>query len=142
MKTTAQSSSEKELKTIHIDTLEWKSNLQFIENEIQFINQLLNSYVFEPTTPNLFERLQEYKKQIVDTEEEILKMKEGIRKHENQLGGMLECDTISCDNSYYQEHELMKMSYDQLFKNFRKLKSEIFGYAGGILKQRKNNTNT
>ncbi|MBQ0734786.1 hypothetical protein [Aquimarina celericrescens] len=137
MKTTIKPTSEKQLKEIHLDALEWKSSLYFIEGEIQFINQLLNSYVFEPTTPNLFERLQEYKEQLKKVEEQIESLHKSIRKHESQLGGMLECDTISCDHDYYQEHESLKITYSKFYKNFRELKSKVFGYAGGILKKKK-----
>ncbi len=137
MKTIIKPTSEKELKEIHLDTLEWKSSLQFIEGELQFINQLLNSYVFEPTTPNLFERLQEYKEQITKIEEEIEDIYRNIRKHESELGGMLECDTISCDHTYYQDHELLEVTYKKFYKKFRELKSDVFRYAGGILKAKK-----
>ena len=137
MKPTIKPTSEKELKQIHLDALEWKSSLHFIENEIQFIDQLLNSYVFEPNTPNLFERLQEYKKQISKIEEEIQNLHQNIRKHESELGGMLECDTVSCDHEYYQEHELLETTYNKFYKKFRELKSNVFGYAGGILRTKK-----
>ncbi len=137
MKTAANITAEKDLKDIHFDTLEWKSSLQFIIGEIHFINQLLNSYVFEPTTPNLFERLQEFKEQIVKVEEEIQSMNQSIRKHESELGGMLECDTISCDSFYYKEHQSLKKMFDNFCKTFRELKSDVFSYAGGILKKKK-----
>ncbi|GAA4272860.1 hypothetical protein U6A24_06225 [Aquimarina gracilis] len=137
MKPTIKPTAEKELKEIHLDALEWKSSLQFINRELKFINQLLNSYVFEPNTPNLFERLQEYKAQIQKVEEEIESLHQSIRKHESELGGMLECDTISCDHEYYMEHELLKTSYNTLYKKFRELKSNVFGYAGGILKTKR-----
>ncbi|MEW7290022.1 hypothetical protein [Aquimarina sp. 2304DJ70-9] len=137
MKTAAKPSLEKELKEIHLETLDWKSSLQFIKGEIHFINQLLNAYVFEPNTPNLFERLQEYKEQITIAEKEIQNINQSIRKHESVLGGMLEFDFISYDHSYYQEHELMKITFDDFFKNFRKLKANIFNYTGNILKKKK-----
>ncbi len=137
MKTIIKPMSEKELKEIHLDALEWKSSLYFIEGEVQFINQLLNSYVFEPTTPNLFERLQEFKEQITKVEKEIQLVHQNIRKHESELGGMLDCDTISCDHAYYHEHELLKNSFNEFYKKFRELKSKVFGYAGGILKTKK-----
>ncbi len=137
MKTATPPSPKKELKEIHLDTLDWKSSLHFIEVETQFINQLLNSYVFEPTTPNLFEQLQGFKEQIVKMEEEIQHIHKSIQKHENELGGILERDTISYDDSYYQEHELMKMTFDDFYKNFRKLKADVFNYTGGILKKKK-----
>ncbi|WP_103864148.1 hypothetical protein [Aquimarina sp. I32.4] len=135
--TTTTIVSEKGLKDIHLDILEWKSNLQFIKDEAHFINQLLNSYVFEPTTPNLFERLQSFKEQMIFIANELENIHTNIRKHESELGGMLECDTISCDTLYYKEHESLKKSFDNFYKISKKLKSEIFQYAGSILRKNK-----
>lgn len=137
MGTQINSASEKELKDFHLDTLDWKSSIQFIETEIQFIKQLLNSYVFEPNTPNLFERLQEFKSQIEDVETKIQTIHLEIRKHESELGGMLECDTVSCDTAYYKEHNRLKNQFNDFYKKFRELKSKIFTYAGGVLKSSK-----
>ena len=130
--------TEKQLKHIHFVTLEWKSSLEFIKGEIQFIQQLLNSYVFEPNTPNLFERLEEYKEQLSKIVVEADQLMKSIRKHESELGGILECDTIAEDHSYYQEHELMNVTFEKFYKNFRKLKADVFAYAANILKRRKN----
>lgn len=131
------SKARKELKEMHINILKWKSSLRFIQGEIHFINQLLNSYVFEPNTPNLFERLQEFQEQIVSVEKEIQRINQDIRKHESELGGVLECDTISCDSFYYKTHTSMKAVFDDFYKNFNKLKSDVFHYAGGILRKNK-----
>ncbi|WP_109299396.1 hypothetical protein [Aquimarina sp. AU474] len=133
----SSNSKEKDLKEMHFDALEWKSTLQFIEEEMLFINQLLHSYVFEPTTPNLFERLQEFKLEIKNIEKQKEKLHEEIQKHENQLSGVFECDTISCDHYYYKEHEILKKHFSNFYKRFRMLKSEVFGYTGGILKNNK-----
>ncbi|AXT58149.1 hypothetical protein D1815_21175 [Aquimarina sp. AD1] len=137
--TTETNTMSSDLKDIHFDTLEWKSSLQFIEGELLFINQLLQSYVFEPTTPNLFERLQQFRQGIENIEKEISKLHQKIRKHESELGGMLECDTISCDHYYFDEHKELRNHFYNFYKNFRTLKSEVFQYAGGILKKNKNN---
>ncbi|GGX18809.1 hypothetical protein [Aquimarina muelleri] len=137
MATEINGTSEKELKDFHLDILDWKSSIQFIETEIQFVKQLLNSYVFEPNTPNLFEKLQEFKDQMEDVENEIQAIHLGIRKHENELGGMLECDTISCDTVYYKEHDRLSNLFNDFYKKFRQLKLKTFSYAGGILKNNK-----
>ncbi len=129
--------SEKGLKNIHFDVLEWKSSLYFIKDEIFFINQLLNSYVFEPITPNLFEQLHEFRLQIEKIELILEELSDQIKKHENQLGGMMECDTISCDHFYNKNHESLSDALRDFYKNFRKLKSEVFSYVGGILRKNK-----
>jgi len=60
-----------------------------------------------------------------------------IRKHVRDLGGMVQCKSDSCDNIYYQKHEKMKAETVSCIEDFRNLKTEIFEYAGGILKKRK-----
>lgn len=137
MKTTAII-NKTEAKEIHFEMLEWKSGLQFIAEEIQFINQLLNSYIFEPNTPNLFERLQEFKLQMAKIEEEIQEITSSISKHENELGGMMECDTLSCDVFYTEKHSSLKKAIEKFYKKYGVLKGEVFNYAGGILKKNKN----
>ena len=126
-----------DLKNIHFTTLEWKSSLEFISDEAQFINQLLNSYVFEPNTPNLFERLQEFKEELSVLENDLKILHEHIRNQENKLGGMLECDTISCDEVYLKGIQLLEDEIITFDKKFKSLKSRVFRYAGSILKNKK-----
>lgn len=45
---------------LNSDCNHWISTFRFIEEEQIFIEKLLESYVFEPNTPNLFERLEDY----------------------------------------------------------------------------------
>ena len=128
---------EKKIEELHRDLLQWKSHIQLMQDELTFIDHLLNSYIFEPNTPNLFERLQGYKdriKQVKLSRQQVRKM---IMQHEKNLGGMLECSSNECDKMYYQKHEKNKAEFVLCMENFKNLKSEIFNYAGGILKQRK-----
>jgi len=115
----------------------WKSQIRFIQDEIVFINHLINSYVFEPKTPNLFERLQGYKHYINKSESNIKNLCNAITTHERELGGMLECTDDSCDLVYWDKHMTLKLMVAEFTDEFRNVKMEVFNYAGGILKQRK-----
>lgn len=127
----------KKVEELHYEVQGWKSNLYFIETEIVFIDKLLDSYAFQPNTPNLFERLQNYQHRLKKTKNNKKQLKKRISQHENNLGGMMECTDESCDLEYYRKHELLKAEVLDYITNFRDLKSEIFNYAGGILKKRK-----
>jgi len=108
-----------------------------MDDEMHFIQKLLNSYVFEPNTPNLFERLHDYQERMKKT---VLKKNEvtnRISRHERNLGGMLECMDDACDLLYYRQHERLKAEVAGFKEEFRNLKADIFQYAGGILKKRK-----
>ncbi|RZS99702.1 hypothetical protein [Aquimarina brevivitae] len=135
--TTQSIQTEKELKDIHFKMLEWKSILGFIEGEMTFINQLLHSYVFEPTTPNLFEKLQEFRIQMIEVNKDLQQLKESIQEQENKLGGMLECDTVSCDTVYFEKYKEIKASMKSFNKHFAAFKADVFQYAGNILKKNK-----
>ncbi len=127
----------KKVEKLHWDSQQWKSSLQFMDDEITFIDRLLNSYVFEPNTPNLFERLQDYQERLKIVKANRNVVREHILKHENDLGGMLECTDSDCDHGFYQKHDILKAEVVGCLDDFQNLKSEIFNYAGGILKKQK-----
>ncbi|MET7028286.1 hypothetical protein [Sediminicola luteus] len=128
---------EKKVELLYAESHNWKSSLYLVSDEVTFIDNLLNSYVFEPNTPNLFERLQKYQAQIKKNKERKIVVLDSIDKHQKDLGGMLECTDYACDLGYYQKHEAIKAEVVGFLENFQLLKSEIFNYAGGILKKRK-----
>ena len=130
---------EKKIEDLHRDFQQWKSHLYLMEDELTFIDHLLNSYVFEPNTPNLFERLQNYLRRLKKAKmnrEEVCML---IAQTEKDLGGMIQCTDNTCDQTFYARHEKTKAEAVSCLENFRNLKSEIFQYAGGILKRRKPN---
>ena len=131
----------RKVEELHSQSNQWKSNLCFMRDELTFITHLLNSYVFEPNTPNLFERLRNYQDQLKKVSLKEVDLQQLITKHESDLGGMLQCTDEICDSGYYQKHEALKAEITTCLLNFRQLKSEIFNYAGGVLKKRKPDIN-
>ena len=128
---------DKKIQELHSELLEWRSNIDFIEDEMHFIDRLLHSYVFEPRTPNLFERLEQFKIGMESSRKRRESIRAFIMEHENNLGGMLECTSTPCDTAYYVKHEQLQSKVFNYLEDYRKLKSEIYRYAGGILKSRK-----
>ena len=122
----------------HTEVKEWKSNLLFVDTELHFIEQLIHSYVFEPKTPTLFERLEYFKTQILDIKEQHKKMQHLIINHDNELGGIMECDDAQpLDASFEKKQLKISASYNQFMTSYKTLKSEIFEYCGSILKRNK-----
>ena len=124
---------------LHIALKLWQSNLGFMQDELIFIDHLLKSYVFQPNTPNLFERIQDYLYRLKKAKKEQKMLVVQIGKHENVLAGMLECTDDNSDLSYYQKHDALKAQVMGCTQYFQQLKSEIFNYAIGVLKKRKPN---
>jgi len=125
------------LQKLHLDTQKWKSSFFLMNDELLFIEQLLHSYVFEPNTPNLFERLQDYLERLKHIKGDKTNMQKLLIHHENNLGGSIECKNSKWDEDVYMEHEKLKANVANCLQKFQILKSEIFNYAGGILKKRR-----
>ena len=127
----------KAVEELHRGTLKWISRLYFTKDEMIFIEKLLNSYIFEPTTPNLFERLQDYLSRLKLTNKNLDQLENDIHKHESELGGIIECHALPRDLYFIKYHQDLGTRVEEFEGKFQMLKSEIFNYAGGILKRRK-----
>ena len=136
------SDPSQKLEKLHSEYRRWNSQLQFMTDEITFINRLLNSYVFEPNTPNLFERLQDYLERLEVAKNRRTTIFTKMAKYENIIGGILECKDDSCNESFYEKHDALKEKVNRCLDEFQNLKGEIFNYAGGILKRRKPKSST
>lgn len=131
------SENQKEIRNLHLEIQKYKSDLQFINDELIFMGNMLDSYIFEPDTPNLFERLQEYKthlKTCTNKKETII---DQLSIHENNIGGLLDHKNIPINPVDYENHEKLKKSVQNFMNDYQKLKTEFFNYTGGILKKHK-----
>jgi len=126
-----------DLEKFHLDSRQWKSSFHLMKDELVFVAELLHSYVFEPDTPNLFERLQDYLARLKTVKNYGKELEEQITQHENKLGGALECKNRHCDEDVHVEHQHLKANVVNCLQQFQMLKSEVFNYAGGILRKRR-----
>ena len=121
----------------HENVRDWKSNLHLVHDELHFIDQLLQSYVFEPQTPNLFERLENYKGRLAILKSGYQNILETITQHDNAIGGISECKTNGIDEFFQAKHREVSLAYQDFRSSYNTLKSEVFNYCGGILKKHK-----
>lgn len=135
--TRTQSDQAKKVEEFYYECQHWKSKLWFMQDEAIFLDGLLNSYVFEPDTPNLFERLQDYLEGLRKTERKKRMLMQRITGHEKKLVGIFDCKDYTCDLGFYQKHDALKAEVIICMEDFQNLKKEIFNYAGHILKKRK-----
>lgn len=126
-----------QVKEMYQKSQKWISTLLFTKDELSFIEKFLTSYVFEPNTPNLFERLQDYLTSLQKTKLQLAELDESIHEHERELAGILLSGSMPKHLGITQKHREMASRLDEIQGKFRMLKSEIFNYAGGILKRRR-----
>ncbi|SFR66146.1 hypothetical protein [Maribacter stanieri] len=127
------SKQNEKLKELHWKIQQWKTQFQVIDDEILFLERLLNSSAFKSNTPNLFERLEDYKTKIEELKYNLKTIRNSISVHENSLGKILDVSENKNNQQYYQVHNQLNTDISNCYKNFQTLKSEIFNYTGTIL---------
>lgn len=124
------------IEEMHQESKKWISHLNFMADEIVFFDHLLNSYVFEPDTPALFEDHQKHEGRLKEFKKLCLKVVGDVVDHENKLGGLLEILNSTLDHAYQKKHQQFRVQVEDCLNDFRKLKTDLYGYASGILKKR------
>ena|SRR5690606_30050962 len=130
------SDPNRKIDWLHWHIQHWKSDLQFMEDESIFIEQLLNSHIFDSNTLNLFERLQDFLGRLDVFKLRKIKLEKAISKHESRLGSIMETSDKVFFDAYNQRHDDLEMEVLACTDDFKGLKTEIFNYVGGILKRR------
>lgn len=128
-----QNTKEELLTAFHKDAQWWRMNVGYIETEIHFIAHLLGAKLYKENTPNLFERLQEFKQEIDTRTTEAKELKKELEFYEDELQGILECEDISCDVYYLENHNELKKRFQEFYTNFNTYKTGVFEYIQGLL---------
>lgn len=135
-RTTSRSftANEKEIEKLLREIAGWKENLSNIAEEINFLQLLLRADVFEPGE-DLFESLQDYYDTIIEFRSENRDLNKEAHNHRYDVEGILECEDISCEVFYHEEHVKLGRKIEDFAERFRKFKLEVFSYTGKHLKQ-------
>ncbi|RTE52425.1 hypothetical protein EHW67_19810 [Arenibacter aquaticus] len=129
-------SKVKKVGDLHWEVQQWKSLLQFMDDEYIFIERLLSSSVFKDNTPNLFERLHDFNTRLQKANNNNHDLKVQIARHENNLGNLSEIDEIATNSEYFKKNSQIQKEVEECLNNFKNLKAEVFNYVGGLLKKR------
>jgi len=129
-----EQNTQKELLTdFHHDAQWWRTAVGYFETETHFIDRLLSTKIFKENTPNLYERLQLFKQELNTRNRDTKNLKKELELYETKLLGILECQDISCDTYYLQNHKDLKKRFEEFYTNFNTFKTGVFNYIEGVL---------
>lgn len=128
-----QNTQEELLTAFHHDAQWWRTAVGYIETEAHFIDGLLSAKIYKENTPNLYERLQKFKHELGTRSRETKNLKKELELYETKLLGILECQDISCDTYYLENHKALKNRFEEFYTRFNTYKIGVFNYIEGVL---------
>ncbi|WP_029033611.1 hypothetical protein [Salinimicrobium terrae] len=129
------SANEKEIELLLKENNRWKERLAYFNEEINFLNLYLGADIFKKNILNLYERLQIFYDTLQNFKQENVELTREVHNHRYDIEGILECEDISCEVFYHDQHLNLEQKILKFAQKFRKFKLEIYSYTGGLLRQ-------
>ncbi|SHJ35824.1 type IV secretion system protein [Pseudozobellia thermophila] len=122
---------------LHWQVQQWKSQFQNLDDQLEFMSQLLDSYIFQTDLTDLSERVDDLKVRTEKTKAIKKEVRDRISRHESKLGNLLNGSDRESEPRFYNDHDKLATMVDTCTKAFQDLKSEVFSCGNDILKKRR-----
>lgn len=129
------SGNEKEIAELLKENESWQELLSYSAEEINFLNKFLEADIFQKNVLNLFEKIQIFSSRLETFKTQNLDLSLEVHNNKYDIDGMLECEDISCEIFYHEEHLKLGQRVMDFIKNFKIFKLEVFSYTAGLLKK-------
>ncbi|WP_339714140.1 hypothetical protein [uncultured Kriegella sp.] len=123
---------------MHDTTLQWISELKFVRDEQQFLNDLVTSYTPQLLDQKVFEESQGITRAISKSEKEAIKYLQRVKSHENLLEIMInDIDELKMEKAYIETHWELVSEIKKYMNDYRELKSALFHLVAKVKKMNK-----
>ena len=123
---------------LHVESLNWISELKFIKDEQRFLDELLKSYTIQLIEKQDFTKNKKIISALSKLEKDGEKLLKKIINHENELLILVDgIDQIKEEKHYRFLHSTYIMNVTNYFNEYKDVKREIFDVVKRIMKQEK-----
>ncbi len=124
---------DKSIEELRYNLTFYKSHLTLLAKELEFYKHLLDSNSFSPKTPNLFEKVTDFKNQIDVNLKTTSKLSSEIERQYNDVQQKIECDELSCDDYFVTKNNEIELDVVNFLTQTAQLKSELMEYLKGLI---------
>lgn len=123
---------------MHEQSKRWFSELSFIKDEHQFLNNLIQSFAIKPIDNVEFAMIDDFKKAIAQNQHRLNPIVKQVEKHMNQLEIMLDnVDQHEMEKAYKKTHKSLYGRFNKYTLDYRTVKERGFAKLTQILKNTK-----
>lgn len=127
---------EKSVEELHYDSKNWISEINFINDEIRFLNHLLSEKYIDCLDGGLFKKIKNLIIQISDEKKAGHALKEVINKHETILSDLIKNNSVESNKNYLLTHNKIEKEIYSFNNKYKNIKKDIFDIVENIMKQK------
>lgn len=123
---------------MHTETVQWLSELNFVRDEQDFLNNLVKHYTIQLADARRLEKSRAIVGAILDAEKEVKVLMKKIQAHENQLDIMVDdIDQPAMERAYKETHKELMILMQRYLEEYRELKKRLFDLVSKVIKKEK-----
>ncbi|HZJ20229.1 MAG TPA: hypothetical protein VFD35_07750 [Pricia sp.] len=124
-----------DVEEMHEQSKKWFSELSFIKDEQQFLNNLIQSFAIKPVDKTEFAQISDFKKGIAENQQRLNTLFKQVQKHMNQLEILTDdVNQLEMEKAYHKTHKKLSQRMDKYLLDYRAVKQRGFAKLASILK--------
>ena len=126
----------KSVEELYSDSKFWLSEINFIKDEVRFLEKLLATHYIGLLDAGLKRDIPVLVKEIKEENKIGNALIDLIKDHINLLGELISTNSASSNPNYIDRHQKLERELDQFLKKYRRLKKRVFDIVEIILEKR------
>jgi hypothetical protein len=128
---------KKKLFKFHNETTKWLNELEFIQDEQIFLENLLSSHFLDLSKPKLYDSTRKLIKKLKGVENMTNELSDTLQIHNKHIATLTESLQSKGKKGLRKEHKKIKKDFEVYQLNFKYVKRKIFSNIKEIMKAHK-----
>lgn len=121
----------------HDQCSQWLLELEFIEDEQKFLENLLSSHFLDLSSKKLYEPSKKIIQKLKDAEKSGAELLSTVQVHKNNLAKLMETAELKIEKELTRDHIKIEKQFDNYSLKFKHVKRKVFGTIKEIMKAHK-----
>lgn len=121
---------------LHVLTRHWRSDMEFYQNELDFLSKLINRYFIWLTHDKHVDQVQGTAARLLDLSEQRKQLNDRMATHLQHLENLQNTSDAE-STAFRDEHASLEDDFTDFVKSIRQLKTQVFAITENIIEHEK-----
>ncbi|SNR69877.1 hypothetical protein SAMN06265371_10931 [Lutibacter agarilyticus] len=127
---------EKSIEELHNDSIVWISEINFIRDEIRFLEHLLKDNYIDCLSAGLYKKIETLVNQMSFERVAGKTLEIVIKEQEAVLSNLIKTNSVLSNKNYLDNHRKLEFEMDSFAAKYKRIKKEIFEIIENVMKQK------
>lgn len=127
---------EKSEQELHQDSKQWISEINFINDEVRFLEHLLSAKYIDCLAAGLYKKIEELVHKLKEQNKIGKTLKIVINEQEAILVDLIKNNNVLSNKNFIENHKKLEFEVNYYMKKYKRLKKQIFDIVENVMKQK------